>query len=180
MAKNIKQIIGDAFLDVTLKGEFDIKEGNKPIDMDDKALDIPNKMYEHVNNGGKGCCFVFASYMLKCLYDNDVEASMITTSEGNDIRASVLYEDNGEKYVANPVNDIEYFTEHKTPSAWRRNYYVGTTLITMDNKTLDSSRIPLQEFANMYGDVKEIGSFTDNEDLKTKMSNAKLIQKSNK
>ncbi len=175
--KNIKQIVSDAFLEITTKGEIDIKEGNKPIDMNDKVSDIPNKMYEHVNNGGKGCCFVFASYMLKCLYDNDVEASMITTPEGNGIRASVLYEDAGEKYVANPVNDIEYFTEHEIPSAWRNMHYVGTTLITRNNKTFDSSRIPLQDFANMYGDVKEIGSFTDETDLKTKMNDAKVIKR---
>ena len=133
-------------------------------------------MYEHINNGGKGCCFVFSAYMMKCLYDNGIEASMISTPEGNGIRASILYRDEEELYVANPVNDIEYFTEHKIPSYLRNSFYEDTILITKDNKKLDSSRILVKDFADMYGKIKEIGSFKDDDSLKIKMQNAKYLQ----
>ena len=177
MNKDVKRIVSDAFLEITSKGVYDVKEDNKPIDLSDKVKDIPNKMYNHVNIGGKGCCFVFSAYMLKCLYDNDVEASMVVTPEEKGIRASVMYKDDDEMYVANPVNDIEYFTEHNIPNSRRNRFYVGTTLVTRNNTTFDSSRIPLQDFANMYGDVTEIGSFTDQETLQQKMNKAKIICK---
>lgn len=179
MNKDVKRIVSAAFLEITSKGVYDVKEGNRPIDLADIVKDIPNKMYNYVNNGGKGCCFVFSAYMLKCLYDNNVEASMIATPEEKGIRASVMYKDSDEMYVANPVNDIEYFTEHNIPSAWRNRFYVGTTLVTRHNTTFDSSKIPLQDFANMYGDVTEIGSFTEDETLQEKMNNAKVISKKN-
>ena len=43
MESKVKKIVSDAFLEITQKGIFDVKEGNEPIDMDDKVKAIPSK-----------------------------------------------------------------------------------------------------------------------------------------
>jgi len=162
-----KDIINRAYREITARGIFDEKEGNKPIKVVDHLDEITEKMYEHIENGGKGCCFVFSAYMMEILKRNGIECWMIATKEGDGTRASVLYEDKGELFVANPVEDIEYFTKHNIKECDRGECYIGDTAIfTYGNrKQHDDSRIPLQEFANIYGTVKVIGNFASEEIL---------------
>ena len=60
---------------------------------------------------------------LEILSKYNINAYMVTSIEGNGIRASVLYEDNGEMFIANPVEDIEYFTEKKIRPEDRYKYF---------------------------------------------------------
>ena len=172
-----KGIINYIYKDVTLKGIYDVKEGNKPINPEDKICTIPKKMYDHINNGGKGCCFVFSSYMIYMMHQNGIKANMIMTKEDSGIRASVLYEDNGEEYVANPVQDIEYFTANHIPPETRILMYDGGMLIT-DNSAFDASRIPLDEFNRIHGKIDMLPNFYDDDmTLEEAMKNAETIRR---
>ena len=65
--------------------------------------------------------------MLKILEKYGINAYMVTFIEGNGIMASVLYEDSGEIFIANPVKDIEYCTEKQIKPEDRHQYYIGST-----------------------------------------------------
>lgn len=128
---NIKDVVNMAFRGITKKGFLDIEKGNLPITkvLNKEMFMIPDEMIGYVNECGYGCCFVFSSYMLKILRDYGINTYMVTSKEGNGIRASVLYEDNGEMYIANPVEDIECFTEKGIKPEDRYKYYVEDSCI---------------------------------------------------
>lgn len=160
-----KQIVELAFRAITQKGYFDIQRGNAPIpEVADKAMStIPEAMTEYVDECGFGCCFVFSAYMMAILNKYSINNYMIGTAEGSGLRASVMYEDDGEFYVANPVEDIEYFTEHNVKPEERANYYDGdgATMI-VDGKKHNDSRYTLEEFCKKYGTMCVIGSMNAN------------------
>lgn len=164
--KSINDIVSEAYKKVTEIGEYDVEEGNKPINLEEKISNIPEKMYEHLISGGKGCCFVFSVALMKLMQEEGIETWMIGTPEGTGTRASVLYKDQEEFFVANPVEDIEYFTEKKLNKEERRKLYNETSAkMKKDDSTQhDDSRIPLQEFADRYGDVCVIGNFSKEKD----------------
>ncbi len=159
--KTVKEIVNEAYLKVTLSGKFDIKEGNKPIinakEKKLKMVEVPDYMASLIDKDNIGCCFVFSSELIKLMHDNGLESFMVFTLEGTGIRASVLYADDNKDYViANPVEDIEYFTNNKIKKEDRLKLYDGTKL-----NGEDKARIPVQEFANKFGKIWVFSDFYD-------------------
>lgn len=154
--------VNNAFREITKIGYFDIVEGNKPIPevYNFEMCDIPEKMSDYVKKTGYGCCFVFSAYMLNVLNKNGIKAYMIATREDDGIRASVLYKKDGKYFVANPVEDIEYFTEKDIKPVDREKYYLkDTSMLIKDNgEMFDASCYTLKEFSEKYGEVWYIGS----------------------
>jgi len=169
---NVEEIVNSAFREITSIGFFDIKKGNEPIKpvLNRHMYVIPNAMTKAIKNPkhkkdyGFGCCFVFSAYMMKILNDYNINNFMVASNEGNGIRASVMYEDNGQFYIANPVEDIEYFTKkHFYSKKTRAKYYEGnTSTMTINNKSHNDSRYTLDEFSQKYGDIYIIGSMSTN------------------
>ncbi len=161
----VKQIVELAFREITKKGFFDIEKGNAPIPVvwNEPMSIIPNTMFSYVNDCGYGCCFVFSAYMMAILNRYGINCYMIGSKEDTGIRASVMYEDNGEFYIANPVEDIEYFTSHNIKPEDRASYYEGdsATMHINDSKHNDS-RYTLDEFCQKYGIMWVIGSMNKN------------------
>ena len=165
---NVSKIINLAFREITEKGFFDEKKGNEPIPkaINKSMSDVPDIMTEYVNNCGYGCCFVFSAYMLKILEEYGVNAYMVTSIEGTGLRASVLYEDNGEMYIANPVEDIEYFTENGVKPEERHNYYIGDTCtMVIDGIEHNDSRYTIEDFSKKYGQLWVLGKMGKESDL---------------
>ena len=156
----IENIINIAFREITSKGYFDIEKGNAPIPavFNKEMSVIPEEMTKYVNECGYGCCFVFSAYMLEILKKYNINAYMVTSIEGNGIRASVLYEDEGQMFIANPVEDIEYFTANNIKPADRSKFYEGDTCnITIDGKQHNDSRYTIEEFCDKYGQLWVLG-----------------------
>ena len=171
---NTKEIVDFAFREITSIGIFNEKKGNKPIIpvLNRHMYVIPDAMTkaitEHKKDYGVGCCFVFSAYMMKILNNYGINNFMVATTEGNGIRASVMYEDDNTFYIANPVEDIEYFTQkHIYSKKTRAKYYEGnTSTITINGKPHNSSRYTLDEFCKKYGNIWIIGSMSANSDEK--------------
>lgn len=162
--KKVEQIVELAFREITKRGYFDIVKGNAPIPgvWNEAMSNIPNTMVDYVNECGYGCCFVFSAYMMNILNRYGINSYMIGTVEGTGTRASVMYEDNGEFYVANPVEDIEYFTEHNIKPEDRAAYYDGNSAtMIVDGKKHNDSRFTLEEFTERYGTIWVIGSMNN-------------------
>ena len=172
--KDTKKIVELAFREITEKGFFDIEKGNAPIPnvVNKPMSQIPNIMSKYVNECGYGCCFVFSSYMINTLNRFGINCYLIGSKEEKGIRASVMYEDNGIFYIANPVEDIEYFTEHNIlPENRYRFYKENSTDIIIDGKIFNTSRYTLDEFSRKYGKIWVIGSMnsTSNNTLSSSM-----------
>lgn len=163
MERTQRDVINTAYLETVMLGEFDVAEGNKPIHNDMSVCEIPDFMYNHVIHGGKGCCFVFSSYLMKLLRDNGIDSYMITTSEGNGIRSSILYENNGTLFVANPVEDIEFFTENNMDIETRQLYYPDKdATFVSDSKEENHCEYTLKEFSERFGTVRLFPLFNGN------------------
>ena len=163
----ISKIVEMAFVEITKIGNFDIVEGNKPIGgvYDGPMSVIPEKMTEYVNKCGYGCCFVFSAYMMNILNRYGIKNYMVGTVEDNGIRASVMYEEDGEFYIANPVEDIEYFTNHNIKSEDRESYYEKNTAnMIVDGKVHNDSHFTLKEFEKRYGKICVIGSMNNTDE----------------
>ena len=172
--KDTKKIVELAFREITEKGFFDIEKGNAPIPnvVNKPMSQIPNIMSKYVNECGYGCCFVFSSYMINTLNRFGINCYLIGSKEEKGIRASVMYEDNGIFYIANPVEDIEYFTEHNIlPENRYRFYKENSTDIIIDGKIFNTSSYTLDEFSRKYGKIWVIGSMnsTSNNTLSSSM-----------
>lgn len=155
MSNNIREVVDKAYREITSFGVFDKIAGNAPVDMSDILKDTQKKYSEHLIKNGKGCCLLFATYMLQVLHKNGIESSIVFTPEGDGIRGSLLYKDNGQYFVANPVEDIEFFTDNCILSDMRSTYYeYNSSIFKGKNTNHDDSRIPLQEFADRYGTVR--------------------------
>ena len=175
MAK--KELVDFIYKDVTTKGIYDLSSGNKAIDIEDKLSDIPKKMYDYVNNNLKGNDFVFSSYIMYMMHQNGINSDMIITDEENEFRSSVLYTDDNEFYVADPISDIKYFTNNDISLENRVLMYDGGRLIT-DNSAFDSSRIPLDEFYKMHGKIDKFPNFFDSDiTLEEAMQNIETIKR---
>lgn len=161
----VKETVELAFRKIIKKGYFDIEKGNVPIPrvLNVAMSTIPNTMFDYVNECGYGCSFVFSAYMMAILNKYGINSYMIKTIGDIEIRVSVMYEDNGEFYVANPVEDIEYFTAHDIDPENRANYYDGNTAtMNVDGKKHNDSRYTLEEFCKKYGTMWVIGSMDEN------------------
>lgn len=158
-------MVNDAYRTITRLGYFDAIDGNKVIDMNDSIRDIPNKMFGYLCNNAKGCCFVFAAAMMNLLEENGIENYMVLTPEGNGFRSSVLYIINNNIYVANPVEDIEYFTKNNIEKDKRFNYYQDRTTGFIINGNIDhnAAYFTLEDFSKKYGLVHMLPSF--NQDI---------------
>lgn len=155
-----EKVINAAFREITEKGFFDIEKGNEPIPavFNEEMSKIPSLMTDYVNSCGYGCCFVFTAYMLKILAKYNINAYMVTSVEGNGIRASVLYEDDGEMFIANPVEDIEYFTKYRIKPEDRHKYYIDDTCtIVINEQQHNDSRYTIKEFSEKYGQLWVLG-----------------------
>ena len=172
---NIESIINKAYREITEKGIFDVVKGNEPIPkIANKEMNIiPSELTKYVDECNYGCCFVFSSYMINILNKYNINSYLIATKEDTGIRASVLYEDNGRWFVANPVEDIEYFTSNNIPFDKRSNYYIADTAnMVIDNNIHNDSRYTLEEFQEKYGKVWLVGSMNNNtKTLNEEMSN---------
>ncbi len=163
--EKVNEIVDKAYRAVTKIGKFDIEKGNAPIPAvwDEKMSTIPDLMKEYVDDCGYGCCFVFSAYMISILEKNNINSSMICTIEDTGLRASVLYENDGELFVANPVEDIEYFTDNNILPADRASYYVGdTSEMSVYGINHNGSCYTLDEFAEKYGQVWLLGKMDKN------------------
>lgn len=161
----VKKIVELAFREITRKGYFDIEKGNAPIPgvWNEAMSKVPNAMTDYVNECGYGCCFVFSAYMMAVLNKYGINSYMIGTVEDTGTRASVMYEDNGEFYIANPVEDIEYFTEHNIKPEDRCDFYDGdSATMIIDGTKHNDSRYTLDEFCEKYGTMWVIGSMNNN------------------
>ena len=158
---NTKQIVDIAYREIVEKGYYDEIKGNAPIPglMQDSMSSIPKSMTDYINECGYGCCFVFSAYMMDILNKYNINCYMIGTVEDSATRASVMYEDNGVFYIANPVEDIEYFTKHKIKSEDRADYYVGNSAtMIIDGIEHNDSRFTIEDFYKKYGKIWIIGS----------------------
>ncbi len=167
----IEKIVELAFREITEKGYFDIEKGNAPIPgvWNNEMSNIPEVMTKYVNDSGYGCCFVFSAYMIALLNNYGINSYMVATREGTGTRASVMYQDNGEFYVANPVEDIEYFTNNGIKPEDRKKYYQGdSATMVVDGVSHNDSRFTLNEFSKRYGTMWVIGSM--NKDCKDLLS----------
>lgn len=154
----VEKKVNKAFRKITEIGYFDVVKGNEPIvPVLNKSMDeIPTIMTEQVNGSSKayGCCFVFSACMIEMLKNDGVNAHMVASVEGEGIRASVIYQDGNEFYIANPVEHIEYFTAENIAPEDRKNYYVADTCkLKSWNDDLNHSRFTLDEFVEKYGKV---------------------------
>ena len=175
--RKVNEIITDAFKEVVFDSYFDVVEGNKPIKMGDKMCTIPKKMYDHIKENGKCCCFVLSAAMIHIMHNEDLDAKMIMTKEDTGMRASVLYADEaGKLFVANPVQDVEYFTEKNIPSDKREVFYDGASLLTRKGK-FNAAKIPVEKFFETYGDITVMPGFYVDEEmtLRDAMAEAKKL-----
>ena len=156
---SVEEIVNSAFKKITQIGILDKEMGNKPINesIENNTLmsDIPNKMTEFIEkNNGLGCCFIFSAYIMKILNEHDINNFMIITTEKDledkdkmDSRASVMYEDNGQFYIANPAEDIEYFTQHEIKKEDRVKYYEeDKTTTSINGERHNAARYTINEF----------------------------------
>lgn len=156
-----KEIVELAFREITKRGYFDIEKGNAPIPCvwNESMSKVPSAMTNYVNECGYGCCFVFSAYMMEILNKYGINNYMIGTVEGTGTRASVMYEDNGKFYVANPVEDIEFFTEHNIKPEDRDKYYEKeTATMVINGEKHNDSHYTLEEFCKKYGTMWVIGN----------------------
>ena len=163
--ENISKIIELAFRKITQKGVFDIEKGNAPIPsvFNEPMSIIPEVMTKYVNECGYGCCFVFSSYMINIINQYKINSFLVGTIEDTGIRASVMYEENGIFYIANPVEDIEYFTANNVKPDDREKYYIGdSATMNINGITHNDSRYTLEEFEKKYGKIWIIGSMNQN------------------
>ncbi len=156
---------------VVQMGDYDVEEGNRPIAQaiqeGTTMADFPAAMAKYFEQESKkGCCLVFSSVMMKYLHDLGVKTWLIGTKEDTGIRASLLYVDSdGKPYVANPVADVEYFTNNgiNTPEGRAKcmvaDRHDASFRIRGDRH--DYSRIPLHTFEEMYGKIFLFGDFYD-------------------
>ena len=173
--EKVSKIVEFAFRDITKKGYFDINKGNMPVRKvyNKEMSSIPSIMTEYINECGFGCCFVFSSYMMKILNNYGINNYMIGTIEDTGIRSSVMYEENGEFYIANPIEDIEYFTKHNIKPEDRENYYIRESAdMVIDGITHNDSHYTLEEFEKKYGRIWLIGSM--NKDNSNTLADAML------
>ncbi len=161
----VKPIVELAFRKITEKGYFDIENGDIPIPeiWNEPMSSIPNTMSNYVDTCGYGNCFVFSACMMSILNKYGINSYMIGTMEDTKIKTAVMYEDGGEFYVANPAEDIEYFTSHNIRSEDRADYYDGdsATVCINENKH-NNSRYTLDEFCEKYGTIWVIGNMNEN------------------
>lgn len=159
------KIVKNAYQEIICKGILDVVKGNKFINkiLNEKMASVPSLANEYINNKGKGCCFIFAAYMINILKDAGITCYMVATNENIGLRAAVLYNINGKWFVANPVDDIEYFTENKIIGNDRLKYYVkDTNIFTETGK--DKSRYSLEEYVSTYGSILMIGHMYNTND----------------
>lgn len=171
MAKNrinVSEVVDKAYREIIQKGKYNVTLGNKPINKDLLMKDIPQIMTDYIDSCGYGCCFVFSAYMIQKLQENGIKCFMVATKEDSGTRASVLYIDNGHFYIANPVEDIEYFTRNNIPKEERLNYYFGSTSSFTDGLEYhDNSRFTIDEFGEKYGQVWLIGDMSEQNQTQT-------------
>ena len=154
----VEKKVNKAFRKIKEIGYFDVVKGNEPIYpvLDELMINIPTIMTDYVNESQKvyGCCFVFSACMIEKLKEEGVNAHMVASVEGEGIRASVIYQDGNDFYIANPVEHIEHFTDEDIALEDRKNYYIGDTCkLKSDKDGCDHSRFTLDEFVERYGKV---------------------------
>lgn len=155
---DVEKKVNKVFRQITEIGYFDEVKGNEPIYpvLDELMINIPTIMTDYVNESQKvyGCCLVFSAYMIEKLKEEGVNAHMVASVEGDAIRASVIYQDGADFYIANPVEHIEYFTAENIAPEDRKNYYVADTCkLKSWSDDLNHSRFTLDEFVEKYGKV---------------------------
>ena len=163
-----EKIVNLAFREITEKGFFDIEKGNLPIPaIADKEMScIPGEMTNYIKDCGYGCCFVFSAYVLNILEKYGINAYMVTSLENGGMRASILYEDDGVFYIANPVEDIEFFTENNISTSDRCDYYLGDTCtMVINGEKHNDSRFTIDEFSRKYGQLWVLGKMSSNESI---------------
>ena len=162
MKKNLEQIIANCFREVTEIGVFDIVKGNMPIPPTFAMLfkDVPNYIYNYLMQEHYGCCFVFSFALCHLLHENGVESKIVYSKEGKDIRVSVLYKIDGKLYIANPVEDVDYFTKNRIEQQDRKNCYKKLSASYKDEEGLirNNSTIPIKEFVQSVGGVAVVGN----------------------
>lgn len=151
----MKEIIERAYNELVALGQWNREEGSKQFEVSQKDLfsEIPEKMYRHIYRGGEGDSFVFSACLMKKLHAQGISCAMVNVCKESEIMSAVMYQDGEDFYIANPATQIENFTKKKVISELR-----NFTLYSPENK-YKNSRIPLQEFANEFGQVSYVGDF---------------------
>jgi len=159
----IQKIVDVAYREIVRKAHYNLAKGNVviPLVWNSQMSEIPSRITDFINEKGFGSSFVFSAYLIHILNQYGINAKMIGHEEAGKIRVSVLYEKDGKQYVANPTEDIEYFTENGINPEDRDSYYIGDTAVVIrDDVVYNSSSYALEEFAEKYGDVWLIGSMS--------------------
>ena len=158
--ENMNQV-NYAFRKVTSTGII-YNTNNNIIDNSITLGNIPDIMYEYIEKNKYGDSFAFASYMMKILNDNNVDNYMIISNKDNRLNASVLYEEFGELFVANPTEDIKYFTKNKIKTSDRYDFYIPKTSILLDGDTQkNNAEISFKEFYKENGTILALPQFKD-------------------
>ncbi len=170
MNNKIEQIVTDCYRQVTEIGVFDIVKGNEPTrpSLAMQLREVPEYIYNYLMQENYGCCFVFSFALCYLLHKNGMQSEIVYSKEGKDIRVSVLYKMNGELFIANPVEDVEYFTTNNIEQQNRNSYYKKSTATFTDQNGLshNNSNIPIKEFVKNVGGVAVLGNpYKSNEQM---------------
>lgn len=150
-----RQVVSLAFRGITQFAYYDEFGCQDVIDVEDKLCDIPNKMFNYIRKNKIGNSFIISAALMKVLHDNGAFGSMIFVPDENDLKAAILYAENGKFFVADPSYDIKFFTDNNIKPEVRSNFYSNE----MSKKFFDNSRISLQDYVNKYGNVYYVANF---------------------
>ena len=191
-----------AYKYATNTANFDINAGQE-LNLDVSLSDTIEQVKEQIESGKGICCFHASIYLSSILNALGIYSELIITPElaiidgkaRTDNRLSVLYYDECDKkyYVANPIEDIEMFSNYNMNSDERLLSYKNESGELIFNKkdfittvvSNDASKIPADDFIQRYGsgDAWTIGSIYNNDLNNTTFNNmlsqAKYISPNN-
>ena len=159
----IQRVVDVAYREIVKKGHYNLQKGNViiPLVWNSQMSTIPNRMFDFINEKGFGSSFVFSAYLIHILNQYGISAQMIASEKDNGLRVSVLYEIDGKEYIANPGEDIEYFTKKGISPDSRDSYYIGdTTVMNKDGVISNAASYTIEEYSEKFGDVWVIGSMS--------------------
>lgn len=130
--------------------------------LNDNMAVAAHKLHRYVEDYGYGESFLFSTYLIENLEKENINSYLICSKENDEFKAFVMYEDNGELFVADPTSDIKYFTESLVSKEDRFKYYSSdSSIININGELTDNSRINLNEFTKKYKNAWLIGKMNN-------------------
>ena len=159
----MKKII-ESYKKVVFDSGFDINAGQK-LDFSKTMKETIEDTVKYLQEGNKGCCFHASLYLIYMFHNNGIKSELVVTAEPTvlpdgttrtDNRASVMYNYDGKVYIANPIEDIEYFEENGISKEERNKFYDYDSTILKANKnkvhSSDACFIEYNDYIKRYGD----------------------------